>query len=95
MQGSNGIFEPLENHSVIRFGHVNVKVMAIPTPGHTPGSMSFLVNDQFLLSGDTIFVGGLVVLILEERLASEPKFSTIQTFGQLLNCRMTSCVERQ
>ncbi len=31
----------------------------MPTPGHTPGSTSFLVNRKFLLSGDTIFVGGL------------------------------------
>jgi len=90
MQDSNRIFELLENHSVIRFGHVNVKVMAIPTSGHTPGSMSFLVNEQFLLSGDTIFVGGLVVLILGERLASGPKPSTIQYVEPLLNCRMTS-----
>ncbi|GLV14967.1 hydroxyacylglutathione hydrolase [Alicyclobacillus hesperidum] len=59
MQGSDRPYEPLEKHSVIQFGHVNVKILSIPTPGHTPGSMSFLINDQFLLSGDTIFVGGL------------------------------------
>lgn len=59
MQGSDRPFEPLERHDMIQFGHVDVKVMAIPTPGHTLGSMSFLINDRFLLSGDTIFVGGL------------------------------------
>ncbi|BCJ88282.1 MBL fold metallo-hydrolase [Effusibacillus dendaii] len=59
MQGSDIPYEPLESHKEIKFGDVQVKVLAIPTPGHTPGSVSFLVNDKFLLSGDTIFVGGL------------------------------------
>ncbi|UOF92406.1 MBL fold metallo-hydrolase [Fodinisporobacter ferrooxydans] len=52
-------FEPLDKHNHFQVGAVDVKVLAIPTPGHTPGSTSFLVNDRFLLSGDTIFVGGL------------------------------------
>jgi glyoxylase-like metal-dependent hydrolase (beta-lactamase superfamily II)/rhodanese-related sulfurtransferase len=59
MQGSEIPFEPLEEHDQIQFGDVQVKVLAIPTPGHTPGSVSFLVNEHYLLSGDTIFVGGL------------------------------------
>lgn len=52
-------FEPLENHPQIKMGKVVVEVLAIPTPGHTPGSTSLLVNKKYLLSGDTIFVGGL------------------------------------
>lgn len=59
MQGSNRPYEPLEKHKQMAFGDVTVKVIAVPTPGHTPGSVSILVNDQYLLSGDTIFVGGL------------------------------------
>jgi hydroxyacylglutathione hydrolase len=31
-----------------------IKVQAIATPGHTPGSMSFLVNDSVLFTGDTL-----------------------------------------
>jgi glyoxylase-like metal-dependent hydrolase (beta-lactamase superfamily II) len=31
-----------------------IKVQAIAAPGHTPGSMSFLVNDRVLFSGDTL-----------------------------------------
>ncbi|WP_262421917.1 MBL fold metallo-hydrolase [Bacillus aquiflavi] len=58
-EGAKISFEPLEKHDVIKFGDVHVEVLAIKTPGHTPGSVSFLVNNQFLLSGDTIFVGGL------------------------------------
>ncbi|GGJ10524.1 hydroxyacylglutathione hydrolase [Alicyclobacillus cellulosilyticus] len=59
MQGTDRVYEPLEQHDEIHVGDVDVKVLAIPTPGHTPGSMSFLVNQRYLLSGDTLFVGGL------------------------------------
>lgn len=52
-------YKPLEEHKHIQFGNVEVEVLAIQTPGHTPGSVSFLVNNRFMLSGDTIFVGGL------------------------------------
>ncbi|HJQ69336.1 MAG TPA: MBL fold metallo-hydrolase [Blastocatellia bacterium] len=34
-----------------------VKVSCIHTPGHTPGSQCFLV-DSYLVSGDTLFIGG-------------------------------------
>ncbi|WP_027414728.1 MBL fold metallo-hydrolase [Aneurinibacillus terranovensis] len=59
MKGSPLPYKALENHQEFNFGSVHVKVLTVPTPGHTPGSVSFLVNDKFLLSGDTIFVGGL------------------------------------
>lgn len=52
-------FEPLENYDQIEFEKVKVEVIAIKTPGHTPGSVSFFVNDKLLFSGDTIFVSGL------------------------------------
>jgi glyoxylase-like metal-dependent hydrolase (beta-lactamase superfamily II) len=59
MQDSEIPYEPLEKHEHVEVGSVDVKILAMPTPGHTPGSTSFLVNDKYLLSGDTIFVGGL------------------------------------
>ncbi|MCX7569373.1 MBL fold metallo-hydrolase [Tumebacillus sp. DT12] len=60
MQGSTALpYEPLEQHETLKIGSVNAKVLAVPTPGHTPGSTSVLIDDRFLLSGDTIFVGGL------------------------------------
>jgi glyoxylase-like metal-dependent hydrolase (beta-lactamase superfamily II) len=58
-KGTNLRFVPLEDHPRIRVGEVDVEVLAIPTPGHTPGSTSFLIDKRLLLSGDTIFVGGL------------------------------------
>ena len=35
----------------------NLQIRALHTPGHTPGSTCFLI-DQYLLAGDTIFPGG-------------------------------------
>ena len=52
-------FEPLEQHDTIEFEQVQLEVLAVKTPGHTPGSVSFFINQQLLFSGDTIFVGGL------------------------------------
>ncbi|PTX55114.1 glyoxylase-like metal-dependent hydrolase (beta-lactamase superfamily II) [Melghirimyces profundicolus] len=59
VQGAGYTFAPLEKEEHIHFGQVDIKVLALPTPGHTPGSTSFVVNDRFLLSGDTLFVSGL------------------------------------
>lgn len=42
----------LDDGDVVTVGPI--RVQAIATPGHTPGSMSFLVNDRVLFSGDTL-----------------------------------------
>jgi hydroxyacylglutathione hydrolase len=48
----------LQDEEKVSAGHVTV--VAIHTPGHTPGSMSFhLPDDQLLLSGDTLFRGSI------------------------------------
>ncbi|PWI58429.1 hypothetical protein BM613_03905 [Sulfoacidibacillus thermotolerans] len=59
MEGGKISFDPLEDGLRFSFGTSKLEVLAIPTPGHTPGSTSFFVNDKFLLSGDTVFVSGL------------------------------------
>lgn len=45
----------LDGGEEIRSGSLVVKV--IPTPGHTPGSVSFLVGDR-LFTGDSLLIGG-------------------------------------
>lgn len=52
-------FEHLENYESIEFSKVSVEILAVKTPGHTPGSVSFFVNNKLLFSGDTIFISGL------------------------------------
>ena len=43
----------LKDGEVIELG--NIKILPVFTPGHSPGSVSFLVNDKHLFSGDTLF----------------------------------------
>jgi len=59
-------FEPLSEGDVIEIGNRRVRV--IHTPGHTPEHVSLLVDDWFVLTGDTLFVGdvGRIDLALEE-----------------------------
>ena len=52
-------FKPFEDHEKISFKNIELEVLAVKTPGHTPGSVSFFVNKKLLFSGDTIFVSGL------------------------------------
>lgn len=45
----------VEDGDVIRVGQIPVKV--IHTPGHTPDSICLLIENQKLLTGDTLFIG--------------------------------------
>lgn len=38
---------------------VGMKIRAIHSPGHTRGSLMFLINEEFLLSGDVLFAGSI------------------------------------
>jgi glyoxylase-like metal-dependent hydrolase (beta-lactamase superfamily II) len=56
--GANFPFEPVADGARLRVAGIDVSPLAfLPTPGHTPGSVSLLVNDELLLTGDTLFVG--------------------------------------
>ena len=49
--------EVIEDDAVIEVGRLRLRTIA--TPGHTPGSMSFLVEGHpVVFSGDTLFPGG-------------------------------------
>ena len=48
------IYTLLDDQQTVLIG--NLKVTGISTPGHTPGSMSFLVNNKFLFVGDAFGV---------------------------------------
>jgi len=87
--------EPLADGQELRLGGeagVTVQVRIMATPGHTPGSCSYLVGRRHLLTGDTLFVksvgrpdlGGHVVEwgralfhTLRERLAQLPEDTVV------------------
>ncbi|MDY6775035.1 MAG: rhodanese-like domain-containing protein [Halobacteria archaeon] len=48
-------FDGLDQNEVLEVGE-NVEIKAIPTPGHTTGMTSYLINDEALTTGDTVFV---------------------------------------
>jgi len=50
-------YKPVENNQEIKLGRISVKV--ISTPGHTNESSCFLINNEVLLSGDTIFTNAV------------------------------------
>ncbi|WP_096156705.1 MULTISPECIES: MBL fold metallo-hydrolase [Bacillus] len=49
-------YEKLEDGVEITVGDTKVQVQAIYSPGHTIGSTSFVVDNQYLLTGDILFV---------------------------------------
>jgi glyoxylase-like metal-dependent hydrolase (beta-lactamase superfamily II) len=53
----NGDVHPLEKRKELSVG--GVKIKPIETPGHTDGSISLLVQDKALLTGDTLFLEGV------------------------------------
>jgi glyoxylase-like metal-dependent hydrolase (beta-lactamase superfamily II) len=50
-------FTPVRDKEVLEVG--GAKLKAIRTPGHTPESTSYLLDDQALFTGDTLFVDGV------------------------------------
>jgi glyoxylase-like metal-dependent hydrolase (beta-lactamase superfamily II) len=60
VQRSTGLTgsELVEHHSsdIVQVGEVSIEL--IHTPGHTPGSQCFLVDNKKLVSGDTLFLQG-------------------------------------
>jgi glyoxylase-like metal-dependent hydrolase (beta-lactamase superfamily II) len=57
--GAQFPYHSVEDGARLALGSSVVEIIALHTPGHTPGSTSLLVNDQYLLSGDTLFVSSI------------------------------------
>lgn len=51
--GEVAIDEFLSEDTPINLGEIDI--LPIFTPGHSPGSTSFLINEKYLFSGDTLF----------------------------------------
>lgn len=49
-------YEPLEAGKEIVVGSAKVQIVPVYSPGHTIGSTSLVIDEQYLLSGDILFV---------------------------------------
>ncbi|TYR81602.1 MBL fold metallo-hydrolase [Priestia megaterium] len=52
-------YEALEDGSDVKFGETTISIHALYSPGHTIGSTSFIVDQQYLLSGDSLFIDSI------------------------------------
>lgn len=55
-EGASFPCEPLVDGQVFPFSQGGPEVRALHTPGHTMGSTSYLIDNAYLLSGDTVFI---------------------------------------
>ncbi len=56
-QNSSLSIDKLKDGDVQNTGATSLKV--VHTPGHTPGSLSFLIGDKMLFTGDTLFIDSI------------------------------------
>ena len=54
--GSKIEYTKLENNKTYCFTSDGPEVRVLFTPGHTPGSTTYLIDDKYLISGDTVFI---------------------------------------
>lgn len=52
-------YEALEEGKDVQIGNTTIVIQPLYSPGHTIGSTSFIVDDQYLLSGDILFVDSI------------------------------------
>lgn len=52
-------YTPLPDKKNFRLGYSSLELISIKTPGHTIASTCLLLDNKYLLSGDTLFVNGV------------------------------------
>lgn len=57
-------YEIIEDNQT--FDISGLKIKGIHTPGHTPGSMSYVINDKYLFTGDTLSLKGQKVELFND-----------------------------
>ena len=52
-------YKPLRDGDHVTVGNTNIDINALYSPGHTKGSTSFVVDDQYLMTGDILFIDSI------------------------------------
>ncbi len=52
-------YTALENGLIVQIGSSKIEVGAVYSPGHTIGSTSFVIDNQYLLTGDILFIDSI------------------------------------
>jgi glyoxylase-like metal-dependent hydrolase (beta-lactamase superfamily II)/rhodanese-related sulfurtransferase len=76
-------FEPLADGDVVEIG--SVRIRALHTPGHRPEHTAFLVDDELVLTGDSLFVGDAARpdLAVAAREGAEDLFRSLEKLAAL------------
>jgi hydroxyacylglutathione hydrolase len=76
-------YDPLEDGLELHVGSVSVRV--VHTPGHRPEHCAFVVDDQLVLTGDSLFIGDAARpdLAVDAREGAEGLFHSLQRLTQL------------
>jgi glyoxylase-like metal-dependent hydrolase (beta-lactamase superfamily II) len=66
-----------------------IRVHCVLTPGHTPGSMSYVINDGYIFSGDTLSLENDEVHVFNEFFNMDTKLekSSITKLSELIDIR--------
>lgn len=76
-------FSFVTDQQIIHFKKTTVK--ALFTPGHTPGSTCYLVNDQYLFVGDAFSLNDDKKIDKPNKIYSKDMNAAIQSFGKINN----------
>lgn len=52
-------YQPLEDGDEVVIGNTKISIEALYSPGHTIGSTSFVIDEQYLLTGDILFIDSI------------------------------------
>lgn len=52
-------YEALVGGAQVKIGSTSIDIEALYSPGHTIGSTSFIIDDQYLLTGDILFIDSI------------------------------------